>query len=132
MSSSKIKLPSNKKFGFFFCSVFSILSIYAYFSELPFLTFILGFIAIILLILTLWSESKLEPFNYAWMRLGVFIGIIISPIVLGSIFFLIFTPVAIVMRIFKRDELTLNTSKKSSYWIDRKEKIYSESFKYQF
>ena len=67
------------------------------------------------------------------MMLGILLGKIISPIILGLIFFLIFTPVAIVMKIFNRDILRLKISKKETYWIDRKpEGPNKESFKYQF
>jgi hypothetical protein len=66
------------------------------------------------------------------MRFGLLLGMIISPIVLGLIFFCLFTPIAILMRISGRDELRLKLNRKVSHWIRRGEEIKSESFKWQF
>ena len=132
MNSPDIKLPSNRKFGFFFCFIFFIVATYSHYSNFSFISYIFGLLTIILFAITICYENKLKPFNHGWMRLGVIIGSIISPIVLGSIFFLIFTPIAFIMRIFGRDELALNSLQKSSYWVVRKEEIHSESFKNQF
>jgi hypothetical protein len=66
------------------------------------------------------------------MRLGHLIGMFVSPIVLGFIFFGIFTPIGIIMRIFGRDELGLKFQKKRSYWIKRETVFEFNSFKNQF
>jgi len=57
---------------------------------------------------------------------------IVSPIVLGIIFFGLFTPIAFFMRLSGRDELRLKLSKKASHWVSRSEPLKSESFKQQF
>ena len=66
------------------------------------------------------------------MRIGFLIGMIVSPIILGIIFFGLVTPYGVVMRMFGRDELRLKTTNKLSYWIIRSEPIEPESFKRQF
>ena len=66
------------------------------------------------------------------MRFGHLIGMIVSPIVLGVIFFGLFTPIAMLMRLSGRDELRLKLSHKVSHWIIRSEPIKAESFKHQF
>ena len=66
------------------------------------------------------------------MRFGLLIGMIVSPIVLGIIFFFIFTPIALVTRVFGRDELRLRMTNEGSYWIKRTVTTRSESFKNQF
>jgi hypothetical protein len=72
------------------------------------------------------------PLNKLWMRFGLLLAMIVSPIVLSTIFFGLFTPIALVMRLSRRDELRLKFYKKQSYWIVRREPIKSESFKHQF
>ena len=66
------------------------------------------------------------------MMLGFILGLIVSPIVLGIIFFGLFTPVAILMSILGRDELRLKPSVQSTHWVERKLDQQSGSFKNQF
>ena len=78
------------------------------------------------------KEDLLLPFNKLWMRLGFFLGKIISPIILGIIFFFIFTPIAYGMRIFNRDELNLKFGEKISHWKNRSKDNQPILFKNQF
>ncbi len=65
-------------------------------------------------------SKVLRPLNWLWYQLGQLLGKVVSPIVLGSIFFLLLTPVSLVTRMFGRDELRLTKSKgQQSYWIER-------------
>jgi len=66
------------------------------------------------------------------MRFGILLGRIVSPIVLGIIFFGLFTPIAILMRLIGRDELRLKYTQRQTHWIPRSESIKAESFKHQF
>ena len=88
--------------------------------------------ALIFLLVTLVKSDALLPLNKLWMRFGLLLGMIVSPIVLGIIFFGLFTPIAILMRLSGRDELRLKFNQKASHWILRGEPIKSESFKHQF
>lgn len=132
MKFSEVKLPSNKKFGFFFTFVFAVTAAYFFYSEN--ITQASAFIAaaLIFLVVTLVKSDALLPLNKLWMRFGLFLGMIVSPIVLGIIFFGLFTPVATLMRLIGRDELRLKFTKKASHWITRSEPIKSDSFKHQF
>lgn len=132
MKLSEIELPSNKKFGFFFTFVFAVAA--AYFFNSANLTWAYAFstAALIFLVITLVKDDILLPLNKLWMRFGLLLGMIVSPIVLGIIFFGLFTPIATLMRLGGRDELRLKLNKKSSHWITRGEPIQSESFKHQF
>ena len=132
MKLPETELPSNKKFGNFFTVVFIIIASYFYFNKSLNLTFIFGVVAAVLILVTILKDDLLLPLNRLWIRLGLLIGMIISPIVLGLIFFTLFSPVAIFMRILGRDELHLKYKKKSSYWILRDDSIHSDSFKRQF
>ena len=78
------------------------------------------------------DKEALLPLNKLWMQFGLLLGMIVSPIILGLIFFGLFTPIAMLMRISGRDELRLKLTEKASHWISRGEPIKSESFKQQF
>jgi len=134
MDPSRVKLPSNRSFGFFFTFIFAAAALYFYYStnvSMVF-TYIFSATASIFLFVTLIKSDVLLPLNTLWMRLGLLLGMIITPVVLGVIFFGLFTPIAIFMRLRGRDELRLKDVRRVSHWIWRTEPIKSESFKYQF
>ena len=91
-----------------------------------------GTASLIFLFLTIVKDDILLPLNKLWMRFGFLIGMIVSPIILGIIFFGLFTPIALIMKLSGRDELKLKLKKKPNHWISRSELIKSESFKQQF
>ena len=132
MKFAEIELPSNRKFGFFFTFVFALAATYFCYSGN--LTWTYAFIAAAaaFLLVTLIMSDVLLPLNKLWMRLGLLLGMIVSPIVLGVIFFGLLTPIAILMRLSGRDELRLKVTQKTSHWILREEPTKSESFKQQF
>ena len=132
MKFSEIELPSNRKFGFFFTFAFAATAAYFYYSaNVSWAYFFIGASSLFLLVTLLKSDSLL-PLNKLWMRFGLLLGMIVSPIVLGVIFFGLFTPISIFMRQSGRDELRLKFARKGSHWISRSEPIKSESFKHQF
>ena len=132
MKFSEVELPSNRKFGFFFTLVFAIAA--AYFFEAVKMTWAYAFIAaaLVFLIVTLVKSDALLLLNKLWMRFGLLLGMIVNPIILGVIFFGLFTPIATLMRLSGRDELRLKFTQKKSHWITRSEPIKSESFENQF
>lgn len=132
MKFSETELPSNKNFGFFFTFVFAVASAYFYNATTVSWAYTFGVSSLSFLIITVAKAEILLPLNKLWMRFGLLLGIIVSPIVLAIIFFGIFSPIAFVMRLSGRDELRLKLSKKPSHWILRSELIKSESFKHQF
>jgi hypothetical protein len=133
MNISDIQLPSNRKFGFFFTIIFLFTGIYFYFEKNFIITYALTSLSILFLVITLLKADLLLPLNKLWMRIGLLLGKIISPIVLGLIFFGMFVPTNLIMRISGRDELHLRFKKKQSHWIIRKiQPTKLEKFKYQF
>ena len=132
MKFSEVELPSNQKFGFFFTFVFAVASAYFYYSVNLSWAYVFTLVALIFLLITLIKSDVLLPLNKLWMRFGLLLGMIVSPIVLGIIFFGLFTPIAILMRLSGRDELRLKLTLKASHWISRGDPIKSESFKRQF
>ena len=132
MNFSEIQLPSNKKFGFLFVFIFGITAAYFFSSSnmtfgYVFMSASLGF-----LFITLIKDELLLPLNRLWMKFGLILGMIISPIILGIIYFGIFTPIAILMRVFGRDELRLRLKKRKTHWVIRKNTLERNSFKNQF
>lgn len=127
-------LPSNRSFGLLFAGVFAFLSAYGIYQGAPTARVASWLIAaIITSAVTLLAPGVLTPFNRAWMKLGELMGKVVSPLVLGVIFFVMITPIALVIRLFGRDELRLKRTNTSSYWIDRDPPGPSgDSFKNQF
>jgi hypothetical protein len=132
MKFSTVELPSNKKFGFFFTVFFLILAGFFYARSSFILAFMFSGTSVCFCLVTMANAHFLLPLNKLWMRIGLLLGMIVSPIVLGLVFFGMFTPVAVILRIWGRDELRLAFKPKSSYWIERDEPIRTDSFINQF
>ena len=133
-ASSAQKLPSERSFGILFTIVSALGAGYSYYRHLPtLLTASFAIAALLILTITFTVPDFLRPLNRAWFTLGLVLGKIVSPIVLGAMFFLVITPVAIVTRIFGRDELRLRKRSTNSYWVRREPPgPQPESFKRQF
>jgi len=133
MKLSEVQLPSNRKFGIFFTFVFVTTATYFFWEGSTQVSAILGVLAALFSLVTIIKSELLLPLNKLWMRFGLLLGMIVNPIVLGLIFFLIFTPISFLMRLFGRDELRLKVKKADSYWKMREPNGPSaESFKHQF
>ena len=127
-------LPSNKKFGLLFFGVFFALALFAYSkNEASLIIALLLFLSGFFLISSFFYQGLLSPLNKAWFMLGLALGKIVSPIVLGIIFFGLITPIALIARLLGRDELKLKRPKKSSYWSEPiGSNSDADSFKNQF
>ncbi len=128
-----VKLPSNDKFGWFFFVVFLTISLYCYIEEYFTLSFIFAIISALIASITFFAPQFLTSLNQVWYSFGIILGKIINPFVLGAIFFILITPIALITRLFGRDELKMKKSFVQSYWIDRSPPgPQSDSFKNQF
>jgi len=132
MKFSTVKLPSNQKFGLFFTGIFLLASFYSYYIDSKIMVYVHGAISGIFLIITIINANALLPLNKLWMKFGILLGMIVSPIIMGLIFFGIFTPVGIFMRLFKRDNLCLSFEKKKTYWINCNSLQRFDFFKKQY
>ena len=127
------QLPSNIKFGWFFAAVFALLGVYCLNENWDIVAIAALIIASILIAITCISPLKLIYLNRMWFELGVLLGKIISPIVLGIIFFIILTPISLITRMFGRDELKIKKLFAKSYWVNRLPPgPDSDSFKNQY
>ena len=133
MKFSDIKLPPNRKFGFFFTAVFLLVGAYLINKGIESYSYLSFGVATLFFLVTLVKADLLLPLNKLWMFLGLLLGMIVSPIVLGIIFFGLFTPISFIMKLFRRDELRLKFKSRQSHWKIRKtDASQSEAFKYQF
>ena len=113
-----IKIGSNKSFGIVFSIVFLLIAIYPLINSEGLTVWSL-IIAIIFLFLGLINSKILTPLNKLWFKFGILLGRIVSPIIMGIIFFLVVTPIALIMRIIGKDLLNLKFNKEKSYWIEK-------------
>ena len=119
------------KFGYQLASLFAILGFFLLYIEHSF-QFAFG-IAIILISLCLIKSEHLKTIEKLWHKLGIWLAMLANPIVMGLMFFIIITPIALLMKVFGRDALLLrNNSKLRSFWIKREHQFNAESFKDQF
>ena len=114
----EVKIGSNRSFGIVFFVVFLLVAIYPIIDdgELRLWSII---ISIIFLILGLINSKILTPLNKLWFKFGIFLGKIISPLVMGIIFFLVVTPIGLLMRLSGKDLLNLKYNSNKSYWIEK-------------
>ena len=113
-----VKIGSNRSFGIVFFIVFLLIAIYPLINQGEIRVWSV-LISLLFLILGIINSKILTPLNKVWFKFGIFLGKIISPIVMGIIFFLVVTPIAFLMRILKKDLLNLKYNKNSSYWIEK-------------
>jgi|TARA_Y100001970_G_scaffold287033_1_gene410688 hypothetical protein len=110
---------SNKSFGLVFFTVFLLISIYPVLKNGDVRLWSL-IISLIFLILGLLNSKILNPLNSIWFKFGLILGKVISPVIMGIIFFFVVTPTSFIMRILGRDLLNLKFNKNKSYWMEKK------------
>tara|TARA_B110000027_G_C16072441_1_gene279723 strand:+ start:426 stop:824 length:399 start_codon:yes stop_codon:yes gene_type:complete len=116
---NNIKINSNRSFGIVFFIVFLFITLYplTYSEEIRVWSAI---ISLIFLVLGLFNSKILTPLNKLWFKFGIFLGKIISPIIMGIIFFLVVTPIGLLMRLLGKDLINLKYNNNKSYWIEKK------------
>ena len=130
MEKSSVKMSSNRSLGLLFFIVFLAISLWPLKSQedLRLWAFIL---ALIFFVLGILNSKFLTPLNKLWMKFGIFLGSIVSPFVMGVVFFMVVTPVGLIMRSLGKDLLRINKSKfVSTYWISREKQ--NNTMKRQF
>ena len=118
MEISNIKIGTNKSFGIVFFIFFLIISLWPiqYQNDIRLWSLFLSFF---FLILGLMNSKILTPLNKIWFKFGIFLGKIASPLIMSVIFFVVVTPIGILMRVLKKDLLNLKYNKDPSYWIKK-------------
>ena len=127
MIKAQITLPSNRKFGFIFSVVFALFGIYIFLKNFLYVHYFFFLISFVFFILAIFKQDFLLPLNKIWMAFGLYIGKIVNPLVMGFIFFSIFTPIAIIMKLCGRDELRLKLNNYRSNWKFRNNNFKKET-----
>tara|TARA_B100000401_G_scaffold428098_1_gene360339 strand:+ start:674 stop:1042 length:369 start_codon:yes stop_codon:yes gene_type:complete len=115
-------MSSNRSFGILFFIVFLGIGLWPLKNNNDPNYIFLG-LSSIFLILGIINSKLLYPLNKVWVKFGEILGMIIAPIVMGLIYFIILTPISLLVRLFGKDLLKLKKNKSSTYWIKREKNI---------
>ena len=119
----KIKVSSNRNFGLVFFVVFLIISLWPLLDGGQLKIWSL-FFSLFFLVLGLMNSKLLTPLNLLWTKFGILLGNVFAPIVMSFIFFLVVTPIGLLMRMMGKDLLRTKYNKSGkSYWIKREKRI---------
>jgi len=124
----KVKSKDNITFGILFFIFFLIFGLYPLKSDEAIRVWSVV-LSLVLLIITIIQPNLFTFLNKFWIKLGILLGKIISPIVMGLVFFFVVTPIGILVRVLKKDVMGLKRGA-SSYWINREDKV--QTMKKQF
>ena len=127
-NSIKVKSKDNITFGILFFIFFLIFGLYPLKSDEAIRVWSVV-LSLVLLIITIIKPNLFTFLNKFWIKLGILLGKIISPIVMGLVFFFVVTPIGILVRVLKKDVMGLKRGA-SSYWINREDKV--QTMKKQF
>ena len=114
---------SNRSFGLLFFIVFIVVGLWPVIKgETANIYLIL--ISLFFLIFGLINSKILSPLNKAWIKFGEILGLIIAPIIMALVYFIILTPISLIVRMLGKDLLGLKFLKKQdTYWTRRKKKL---------
>ena len=101
-----MNIPSNRNFGIVFFIVFILISLYPLLNSED-IRFWALIISLIFLFLGILNSQILTPLNKLWFKFGIFLGKIISPLIMAIIFFLVVTPTGLLMKLWRKDLLNL-------------------------
>ena len=113
-----IKISSNRSFGVVFFIVFLLIALYPLLNNNEVRLWSL-IISVLFLILGIVNSKILSPLNKIWFKFGLILGKIISPIIMGIIFFLVVTPIGFIMKLLGKDLINLKFNNEKSYWIEK-------------
>ena len=119
MKKVPVKVSSNRSFGLLFFVVFFVISLWPLKSQGD-MRLWSAILSLVFLVLGVLNSKFLNPLNKLWYKFGIFLGSVISPVVMGIVFFIVVTPIGLIMRFFGKDALRINKNKLvSTYWINR-------------
>ena len=114
----EIKIGSNRSFGIVFFFVFLLIAVYPLIKNQDIRLWSLT-VSVVFLTLGIFNSKILNPLNKLWFKIGIFLGKIVSPLIMGIIFFLVVTPIGLLMRLMGKDLLNLKYNNNKSYWIEK-------------
>jgi len=115
------KAPSERGFGITFAVVFALLAVWLWLrKDLPVWASASAVMSVVTLAAAYLAPSALRPFNKLWFKVGMLLHHVVTPVIMGLLFFLVVTPMGVVMRAMGKDFLRLKTGPDAgNYWIDR-------------
>jgi len=128
MEDKKIKIGSNRSFGVVFSIAFLIIALLPLLNDNSVRIWSI-ILSLIFFILGLLNSNILSPLNRIWFMFGIILGGIVSPIIMGLVFFLVVTPTSLILKLFKKDILNLKKNDSKTYWImklDKKSKMKNQ------
>tara|TARA_Y100001970_G_C14065666_1_gene766550 strand:+ start:53 stop:436 length:384 start_codon:yes stop_codon:yes gene_type:complete len=121
----RLKKTSNKSFGILFFIVFLIIAVWPLLQSKDLRLWSL-ILSLLFLVLGLLNSKILEPINNIWIKFGEILGQVVAPIVMAAVFFIVLTPISIILRLFGKDLLGIKFLKeKKSYWNKRDKNLGS-------
>ncbi len=115
----KINVSTERSFGLVMAVFFLIVALWPLITDRPIRWWAMAVSAGFAFLALLWPVA-LAPLNKLWARVGIFLNQVVSPIVLGLLFYVTVTPIALLMRLLGKDPLRLRRDPKAaSYWIER-------------
>jgi len=127
----KKKISSNRSFGIVFFIFFFVISMYPIFNDLKINIYFL-LISLIFLVLGLMNSRLLYPLNFLWNKLGIYLGVLVSPLIMGILYFSVVFPTRLILSILGKDILNLRKKNENSYWSYRENKITKNNMNNQF
>lgn len=116
---NEVKAGSNRSFGMVFTIFFAVIALWPLLNSNE-IRIWAGITSFVFLVVSLFIPVILAPLNKIWFRFGLLLHHIVNPIIMAVMFFLIFTPVALMLKVMRKDLLRLRLDKKANtYWIDR-------------
>ena len=114
-----VKSSSDRSFGIVFAVVFALIAAVSWYNDGRHWLWWLGGAGLFALVALIWP-GLLAPLNRIWMKFGLLLAAVISPVVLGLIFYFCITPIGFLMRLFGKDPLRLRLEPEAdTYWIRR-------------
>jgi len=117
---------SNSEFGWFLSFVLAISS--NFLSEKVFWSQAFLSLSFIFALFTILELKLLSNLNLIWQKLSKILGYVSNPIILGTLYFVLITPIAMIMKAMRRDELKLKFNDSQSYWINRPDRDFNLDF----
>jgi hypothetical protein len=113
-----VATSSDRAFGSTFAVIFVVVAIWPTFRHEPLRTWALA-ISIAFAALTIFAPRRLAPLKRLWLELGRTLHALVSPLIMGLLFFGAVAPIGALMRLFGRDPLLLRRDDRPTYWISR-------------
>ena len=114
----KINMRSNRSFGIVFFIVFILIAFYPLINQGEIRIWSV-LISLFFLIFGIINSKILTPLNKIWFKFGILLGKILSPLIMSIIFFLVVTPIGLIMRMIKKDLLNIKFTNNDTYWIEK-------------